>query len=68
MFRFIKKTFYAAVGFIGLNDYSALKCVSMSNQECKVRPTIVKINSSEPFSVTIDKCSRNCNDTDNFYS
>ena len=26
-----------------------LKCVSMINQECKVRPEIININSNEPL-------------------
>ena len=26
-----------------------LKCVSMNNQECKVRPKIVNVNSDEPI-------------------
>ena len=35
MFRFTKKCFFTAIAFFGCN---ALKCVSMNNQECKVRP------------------------------
>ena len=27
---------------------SALKCVSMNNQECKIKPKITNINSNEP--------------------
>ena len=27
---------------------NALKCVSINNQECKVRPEIISINSNEP--------------------
>ena len=27
----------------------SLKCVSMNNQECKVRPEIININSNEPL-------------------
>ena len=49
MFGYIKKTFIAAIGFIGLNGHIALKCVSMNNQECRVRPAIVNINSNEPL-------------------
>ena len=26
-----------------------LKCVSMSDQECKIRPAIMNIDSNEPF-------------------
>ena len=41
--------FIKAIGFVGLNVYNTinvmilLKCVSMSNQECMVRPTIVDL-------------------------
>ena len=36
----------------------------MNNQECKVRPEIININSNEPsfypYSVKISKCSGSC--------
>ena len=51
MFRFIKKKFVVAIGFIELSvkplNAIPLKCVSMSNQERKVRPAILNINSNE---------------------
>ena len=56
MFAFIKKVFYAAMSFFSCN---ALKCVSMNNKECKVRPEIMHINSNEPliypYSAKIDE-------------
>ena len=37
----------------------------MNNQECKVRPEIVNVNSEEPvfypFSIKASKCSGGCN-------
>ena len=37
----------------------------MNNQECKVRPEIVNVNSDEPvfypFSIKTSKCSSSCN-------
>ena len=40
---------------------SALKCVLINNQECKVRPEIINISSNEPsfypYIVKIGKCS-----------
>ena len=45
MFGFIKKHFFTAMLFFGCN---ALKCVSMNNQESKIRPEIIDINSNEP--------------------
>ena len=41
-----------------------LECVLMNNQECKVRPEIVTVNSDElvffPFSIKTSKCSGSC--------
>ena len=43
----------------------ALKCVSMNNQVCKIRPQVVNINSDNPFfhpySIEVNKCSGSCN-------
>ena len=49
MFRFIKKIFIAAMTFVGCCELNSipLKCVSVSNQECKVRPDMMNINSNE---------------------
>ena len=69
MFRFIKKVFVVAMSFFSCN---ALKCVSMNNQECKVRPEIININSNEPsfypYSVKISKCSGSCNNINDPYA
>ena len=58
MFGFIKKCFFMAMRFFGCNG---LKCISMNNQECKVRPEIINFNSNlllfNPYSVKISKCS-----------
>ena len=40
--------FITAIGFIGLNAVP-LKCVSVSNQECRIRSAIVNINSNKPL-------------------
>ena len=34
-----------ALTFVG---YDTLKCISMSDQKCKVRPAIMNVNSNEP--------------------
>ena len=48
-----------------LSTVNSLKCISMNNKECKVRPEIVNVNSDEPvffpFSIKASKCSGNCN-------
>ena len=42
-----------------------LKCVSMNNQECRIRPEIINVNNNEPlfypYSGEINKCSGSCN-------
>ena len=47
------------------NFTNALDCISMKNQECKVRPEIININSDNPmfcpFSIKVNKCNGNCN-------
>ena len=43
MFRFIKKVFVAAMSFFSCN---AMSCVSMNDQEWKVRPEIININNN----------------------
>ena len=54
MFGFIKKTIITIIGCSGLSGYNALNCVSMNNQERRVTPILVNINSNEPlFSYTV---------------
>ena len=66
MFRFIKQVFVSAMMSFGCRVLSVnpLKCVSMNNQKCKVRPEIINISSNEPLfypcSVKISKCSGSC--------
>ena len=60
--------------FFGSNVLSVnpLKCVSMNNQECKVRPKIINITSNEPlfypYSVKVSKCSDSCNNINDPYA
>ena len=63
MFRFIKKVFVVAISFfirikLSVNSW---KCISMNNQEGKVRHQILNINSDKsvffPFSIKTSKCS-----------
>ena len=66
MFRFVKQIFVSAMMFFGCNLSSPnlLECVSMNNQECKVRPEIFNVNNNEPvffpFSIKLSKCSGSC--------
>ena len=73
MFVFIKKIFCIGSLFSSsLVSTTPLSCISIKNQECKVRPDIVDINSNNPifypFSIKINKCSRNCNNINNPYA
>ena len=51
---------------------NAIKCVSMSNQECKVRAVIMNINRNEPlfypYSILVNKCSGSCNNINDPYA
>ena len=44
----------------------------MKNQECKVRPEIINVNSNEPifhpFSIKTNKCSGTCNNNNDPYA
>ena len=73
MFKLIKQIFISTLMFCGsLSNVNSLKCVSLKNQESKVRPEIVNINSNDPifypFSIKINKCSGNCNNISNPYA
>ena len=50
---------------------NALNCVSMNNQECKIRPEIIHINNYEPsfytYSVLVNKCSCSCDNINDTY-
>ena len=49
-----------------------LRCISMTNQECKVRPEIVSVNSDEPvfypLSIRTSKCGGSCNNINDPYA
>ena len=50
MFGFIKQIFISAwMLFSSLPNVNPLECISMKNQECKVRPEIVNVNSNNPI-------------------
>ena len=73
MFVFIKKIFYIGSLFLSiLVSATSLNCISMKNQECKVRPEIINVNSNEsvfyPFSIKTSKCSGSCNNINDLYS
>ena len=73
MFAFVKEIFVLVMMFFGCNlsSLNPLECVSMNNQECKVRPEIVNVNSDElvfyPFSIKKSKFSGSCNNISDHY-
>ena len=71
IFSFVKKVFVLGLTVLS-NITNALECISMKNQECKVRPEIININSNNPifypFSVKINRCSGNCNNINDPYA
>ena len=71
IFSFVKKVFILGLTILS-NITNALDCVSMKNQECKIRPEIVYTNGNNPifypFSVKINKCSDNCNNINDPYA
>ena len=70
IFRTVKKVFFLGLTILS-NFTNALDCISMENQECKVRPEVININSNNPmfypFSIKVNKCNGNCNDINNPY-
>ena len=73
MFKFVKKIFISALMFFAnISNVNSIKCISLKNQECKLRPKIADINSNNPifylFSIKINICSGNCNNINDPYT
>ena len=73
MFVFLKKKIYTGSLFLStLLNTTSLNCISMKNQECRVRPEIINVNSNEPifypFSIKTSKCSGSCNNINDPYA
>ena len=78
IFRFVKKVFFVGLTilsrFTKANSLNAipLSCISMSNQECKIRPQVVNVNGDEavffPFCIETSKCSDSCNNINHPYA
>ena len=51
---------------------TSLRCISMTNKKCKVRPKIININSDEsafyPFDIKTSRCSGSCNNINDPYA
>ena len=74
MFGFIKRCFFfTGLAFLlTLTSVNMLSCISMNNQECKIRPQIINANVDDPvvfpFSIKTNKCSGSCNGINNPYA
>ena len=72
IFSFVKKVFILGLTVLSNSITGGLKCVSINNQECKVRPKIVDVSSNNPifypFSVKINRCSGDCNSINDPYA
>ena len=73
MLGFIKRCFFTGLVFLSnLTNLNLLSCISMNNQERRVRPQIVNVNSKEPlffpFSIKTSKRSGSCNNISNPYA
>ena len=70
MFGFVN----VAMALFGCNVLSVnpLKCVPMNNQECKIRPQIINVNSNEPsfypYTIKVNKYSGSCNNINDPYA
>ena len=72
MFGFIKKIILTVLSCVNPLSATSLSFISMNNQECKVRPEIINVNSDEPvfypFSIKTSKCSGSCNNINDPYA
>ena len=73
MLVFITKVFFIGSLFLSsLVSTTSLNYISMKNQECKVRPDIINVNSNEPvfypFNIKTSKWSGNCNNINDPYA
>ena len=66
MFGFIKKCFFTELAFLStLICANIVSCISMNNQECKVRLQVNNVSEDDPvflpFNIKTSKCSGSCN-------
>ena len=72
MFGWIKKIFIRLrTGLV--NGFNHTKCVSLTNQKCKIQPILINLHPNEysqdfhcyPFVVKLDGCAGSCNTLNN---
>ena len=73
MFGIMKKAYISALGFFSYNILltNFLKCYSLDNQVCKIRPEIINVNNKElifyPYKIKMNRCVGGCNTIDDPY-
>ena len=66
MFRPIKKVLILV---FTISTVNSLKCISLKNQECKVREVVVESeHMTFPYDIKVNRCSSNCNNITNPYA
>ena len=66
--------FFTAITLFYFNvlNVNSLECVSVNNQECKIRSEIINVNANEPmfysYSIKINKCKGSCNTINDPYT
>ena len=69
MFWLIKQAFMALLSF---SESLATKCVSLDNEPCMTKPTLVDLNHIEldyySFIMNLDKCNGSCHVADDLYT
>ena len=74
IFGFNLKSIFVAITFFSCNllNVNSLECVSMHNQECKIRTKTLDINNIEPtfypFTISVNKCSGSCDNINDPYA
>ena len=58
--------------FFNLSNVNSLECVSMNNQECKIRTEIIYLNTNEPmfypYGIKINRCKGSFNTINDPYA
>ena len=64
--------FFYSNNIFNLSNVNSLECVSMNNQECKIKTEIINLNTDEPmfypYSIKINRCKGSCNTINNPYA
>ena len=65
MYSLIKQVFIVLLYFSGFLARDRAKCLSLNDDPCMIRPTVIDLNPVElkyyPFIISLDKCNESCN-------